>query len=241
MESRTVTWLTWKAWLGLFALGLALWLTFSRFPLMLQTAGALFAGYLLGLVLRPPVNGLERRFRVPRILSGTVALLLFFAVPIIILIMLAPFGGAMIDLVVDGALELLDMVDAGDERRVIATIENLIDAMADAAGEVAGTLLDLLNRTLGWLGDFVLMLGITTVLASSMAVEPDLEKRFLNLWVPPERSVRVAATMDRISHRLSQWAVSQLATMVFFGVAFGLGLALLGVPFAAPIALFGGF
>jgi predicted PurR-regulated permease PerM len=241
MKQVSASWLNGKTWLGLFLLGLALWLTIATWDLILETIGALFLGYLLGLVLRPPVGGLERRFRVPRVLAATVTLLLLFAVPIIFLIMLFPFVGAVIDVLVEGASDLLVLVDAGAEQPLVTTIENLIDTAAEAAGEFANEVVALLSETLSWAGDFLLMLGIATVLATSMAVEPDLEKGVLRLWVPPARFERIAATVERISHRLSQWAVSQLATMAFFAVAFGLGLALLRVPFAAQIAMFGGF
>jgi predicted PurR-regulated permease PerM len=241
MKKVAASWLNGETWLGLFLLGLALWLTITGFNLVLETIGALFLGYLLGLVLRPPVNLLERRFRVPRVLSGTVTLLLFFAVPIIFVTMLFPFVGAVIDGLVEGAFELLALVDTGTDQSLVTTIENVIDTASEAAGEFVGEVAGLLSETLSWVGDFLLMLGIATVLATSMAVEPDLEKNVLRLWLPPARFERVAATVGRISHRLSQWAVSQLSTMVFFAVAFGLGLALLRVPFAAQIAMFGGF
>ena len=241
MKRIAATWLDGKTWLGLFLLGLTLWLTITEFSLVLETLAALFLGYLLGLVLRPPVNFLSRRFRVPRVLASSLTLLLFFAVPIIFLILLAPFGGAVIEYLVEGALEVVALVDTGAGQPVLTTIEDLINTAADAAGEVAGQVLGLVSQALSWLGDFLLMLGITTILATSMAIEPDFEIRALRLWIPPDRFERVAGTVRRISHRLSQWAVSQLSTMVFFAVAFGLGLALLRVPFAAQIAIFGGF
>ena len=241
MKQIAATWLNGRTWLGLFLLGLTLWLTITEFTLVLETFAALFLGFLLGLVLRPPVNLLYRRFRVPRVLASSVTLLLLFAVPIIFLVLLAPFGGAVIEYLVEGAFELLALVGSGAEQPVVTTIENLVDTVAEAAGEVAGQVLDLLSEALSWIGDFLLMLGIATVLATSMAIEPDFEKRMLRLWVHPDRFGRVADTVGRISHRLSQWAVSQLSTMVFFAVAFGLGLSLLRVPFAAQIAIFGGF
>jgi predicted PurR-regulated permease PerM len=85
------------------------------------------------------------------------------------------------------------------------------------------------------------MLGITTVFGTSLAIETDLGERLLRDWTPPAHWDQISEVMKGINLRLSQWAVSQLITMVSFAVAFGIGLRLLGVPFAAQIAVFGGF
>ena len=238
---RSTSWLNGKTWLGLLVLGLILWLLINHFNLFLQTLAAMFAGYLLGLVLRAPADGLEQRFRVPRLLSASVTLLLFFAVPIIFLILLFPFGGALVETVADGAYELLGLVDTGSGQPLIQSIENGIDQLAEGAGEIAAAVVDLLSGTLTTVGNFLLMLSITTVFATSVAVEPDLISRFAQEWVEPAHRERLARAIQRIDHRLSRWAFSQLVTMVFFAIAFGLGLYVMGVPFAVQIALFGGF
>lgn len=230
-----------KTWLGLLTLGLALWLLINHFGLFLQTLAALFAGYLLGLVLRVPADSLEHRFHVPRVLTASVTLLLLFAVPIILLLLLFPYGGALIDVVVNGAYELLALVDSGADQSLLPAIESAIGQLAESAGEVVVGMVDLLSGTLTVVGNFLLMLSITTVFATSVAVESDLTSRITQEWVAPSHRERLALALQRIDHTLSRWAVSQLVTMVFFAIAFGLGLFLMGVPFAAQIALFGGF
>lgn len=230
-----------KTWLGLLTLGLTLWLLINHFGLFLQTLAAIFAGYLLGLVLRAPADGLEQRFCVPRVLSAAVTLLLFFAVPIIFLVLLFPFAGALIDAAAEGARELLELAGPGTGQPLLQGIENGIDQIAQAGGQIVTEVVNLLSGTLTTIGDILLMLGITTVLATSVAVQPDLINRFVQAWVSPSHRDRLARAWKHIDSTLSRWALSQLVTMVFFAIAFGLGLYVMGVPFAVQIALFGGF
>jgi predicted PurR-regulated permease PerM len=235
-----------KNWLALLLLGLVLRLVISHFSLVLQTVAAMFAGFILSLVLRVPAGGLEKRFHIPRVLSVSVMLLLVLLLPFLFLSLLFPFADTVIATLLEGAEALLTMLDSSlppsqAERTFINAINSLIDSIAQSASEITVGLVDLLTGTITQLGNFLLMLGITTVFGTSLAIETDLGERLLRDWTPPAHWDQISQVMKGINLRLSQWAVSQLITMVFFAVAFGIGLRLLGVPSAAQIAVFGGF
>jgi predicted PurR-regulated permease PerM len=58
--------------------------------------------------------------------------------------------------------------------------------------------------------------------------------------IPVRYQPQVSAMMGRARYRLTRWIWAQVAIAIYFALMFGIGLTLLGVPFALTIALIGG-
>jgi predicted PurR-regulated permease PerM len=92
------------------------------------------------------------------------------------------------------------------------------------------------TSTFGIFSGFILILfiGIFT------AVNPDLYRRGLLHLIPHGRRARVAEVFDETADKLWWWMLGQLMSMTAVGIAIGIGLWLLGIPFAATLGLLSG-
>lgn len=90
--------------------------------------------------------------------------------------------------------------------------------------------------TLGAFGDAVLMLLIGVFVAA----QPGLYKRGVMRLVSPSIRPNLGAALDDSAAALADWLKGQAVSMVFVGVATGVGLALLGVPLALSLGILAG-
>jgi predicted PurR-regulated permease PerM len=90
--------------------------------------------------------------------------------------------------------------------------------------------------------------AVTGVLVSALLVlvvgfflsaDANFAPRFLARFFPPRVRPTVAELSREISGRLGHWVRAQILVGLFFGTAFGIGLALLGVPFALSLGVAG--
>lgn len=103
-----------------------------------------------------------------------------------------------------------------------------------------------LNGAAGKAGKGVLAAGSTLVtlllifvIAFFLAVDPKFAERVVTRFVPPTARRRTLALMAKIGRGLGYWVRAQLLLALFFGVAFGLGLLVLGVPYALTLGTIG--
>jgi hypothetical protein len=63
----------------------------------------------------------------------------------------------------------------------------------------------------------------------------------LNVFFDEEKRKVIGKTLDVVETRMGSWATGQLVLMFVVGLANYIGLSLLGVPYALPLAIFAGF
>ncbi|MFN8556115.1 MAG: AI-2E family transporter [Dehalococcoidia bacterium] len=81
---------------------------------------------------------------------------------------------------------------------------------------------------------------IVLVMGYFMAVEADFSQQVVMRFAPPPYRARVQRLLGRIGVRLGHWARAQLLLAVFFGLTFGLGLRVMGVPYSVTLGVIGG-
>lgn len=86
------------------------------------------------------------------------------------------------------------------------------------------------------LGKFTLML----LLGVFIAAEPKLYRSGVLALVPPDYRHLASETLDASREALGRWLKGQGLSMLFVGMATGVGLKLLGVPLALTLGLFAG-
>ncbi len=103
-----------------------------------------------------------------------------------------------------------------------------------------------LNGTAGKVGRGALAAGsslvtllLIFVIAFFLAVDPTFPERVVTRFIPPASRHRVLGLMGKIGTGLGYWVRAQLLLALFFGVAFGLGLAILRVPYALTLGTIG--
>ncbi len=210
-------------------------------PLPLEhTFVVLFTAVLLAAAVTPAADALQR-FHVPR---GVTVLVLY----VIGVAVLAGVVALIVPLVSDEvhALrarlpryneELRGLVErvAGPEQAARFSNEHLIDTAVDQISAYAG-------RATGFavsLSSLAVRLIIVLVMGYFMAVERDFAERVVARFTPPPYRARAHRVLSTIGNRLGQWARAQLFLALYFGVLFGAGLRLAGVPYAVTLGVIG--
>ena len=74
-----------------------------------------------------------------------------------------------------------------------------------------------------------------------MLIDAHRLRNMILLLYPPEVRARRRATLTRVARRMSSWLSAQLLLAVIIGVTTFIGLVLLRVPYALPLAIFATF
>jgi predicted PurR-regulated permease PerM len=199
----------------------------------------LFTSILLAAAVAPPAHYLAR-YRIPR----PVTILLIYLVVLAVLIGIVALLVPVVVNEVNGLQESLPQY--GDElQRQIARVAPAQAGRLSAAS-AANELSSRLAGFAGTLTSVVFSLfsaGISVVLilvmAFFMADEENFATRTITRLVPPRYQLRTLALMGRIGTRLGQWARAQLLLAAFFGVAFGIGLRIMGIHYAVTLGVVG--
>jgi predicted PurR-regulated permease PerM len=107
----------------------------------------------------------------------------------------------------------------------------------EASTQVLGKGLRLVGTTFAAFGSFVVVL----FLGIFLAWQPSAYKSGFVRLFPERRRKRIREVLNAVGYMLQRWLVGQMILMTIVGVLTWIGLHLLGVPFALPLALFAGF
>ena len=200
-----------------------------------------FIGILLAILLRAPAGWLSARTGLRE--GWAVAL-----VGVTVLAVLV--GGAILfgRGVAGQALQLVDripeIVQTARERLEESEFGRRAVHAAEASGFFSGGEGQFLGRGLGLLGSTfgaVANLVIVVFFAVFMAARPREYIDGFLLLVAHKKRERLRQVLDRIGHVLRRWIVGQSLLALCVGLLTGIGLALLGAPFAVALGLLAGF
>jgi predicted PurR-regulated permease PerM len=227
-----------KSIVVLLMMAVVVWLIVNFSSILLM----LFLAILLAIAISPLVAQLEAR-RVPRALA-------------IVLIYVALLGiaglavGIMVPVLIDQFSQLRTTLPVTAER-LFALPQRWLGAYFPAPGS-PGNLAQQLSTALGALvgnvGELVVTVGgaLTTLLFSTLlvlvvgfflTVDVRFAPRAIARFFPPSYRPTAARLAREIGERLGHWARAQLLVCLFYGTAFGLGLGVLGVPYAFALGL----
>ena len=198
-----------------------------------------FAGILLAIALRLPVDALIRRARMPSV----VAFLLVF---LGLAVLLAGLGWFVVPRLSEQVAGLRGELTKAYEQ-VVDRLERspsgrfLLDSLRQVPqGQGDGRLL---TRAAGILSTVAGAIGsITLILFTGffLAVDPSIYREgFLHL-IPPRHRKRVRSLLEEIHRTLSWWLLGRFAAMALVGVLSAIGLALLGIPLALALGVLAG-
>lgn len=88
-------------------------------------------------------------------------------------------------------------------------------------------------------GSTLVTLLLIFVIAFFLAVDPKFSERVVTRFVPPASRRRALTLMGKIGTGLGYWVRAQLLLALFFGVSFGIGLAILRTPYALTLGTIG--
>ncbi len=220
--------------------GLLLWLLITYAPLIAEVFAVLLGAFLLSLAMRPAAD-LLARWKIPR---GATVLLIY-------LLVLALFAGigavagvainqqaerlaAVVPQLPQNALERLSSIP--QIAQFLPSLDRLAEWLSRGLETLARTTVDAAASV----GKVMVDLILAVILAFFFTVDKSIGQKLLDTWVPSDQRQRVETIVSNATARLSRWVRVQLVIIVYFAVAYGGGLLIIGVPFALVIGLIGG-
>jgi predicted PurR-regulated permease PerM len=196
----------------------------------------------LAVALTPPVNYLNRYM--PRGLAiGAVYLSLLAAIVALGLLLIPPIVSQVNKLADNApqyAQDVQDYVKKNKKLRKLEDDYNITDKLQteaqklpDKLGGAAGLLKDVGFGIVNSVFALVTILVLTAFMLSS---GPQWRRSFLELQ-PPDRRERFARILDRMSSAVSSYVIGAFTVSLIDGLAAFIVLTILGVPFAAPLAI----
>lgn len=196
-----------------------------------------FAGVTFAVALRAGAEPLARRFHIGET----------WAVAIVSVLVLLAFIGAGYffgNQITAQAQELVTALQAAWQKvqewiekapmgaALMEQVQSGSSQTTDAMGKVAkGTF-----TVFGAVADVALVIFLAVYLAAS----PRTYRNGFLLLLPPAARERVGGALDSSGVALRKWLLGQLVAMVVVGVITGIGLWIIGVPLAFPLAILSG-
>lgn len=199
-----------------------------------------FIGVLLAILLRAPADWLCARFG----LREGWALAIVGVITLALLIGgAALFGRGVLAQAMQLADRIPEIVETLRERLAQSELGNRVLSLADSSGLFAGGDGQFIGRGLGLIGStFGAVANVLIVIffAVFMAAQPKPYVQGAVFLVPRRHRPRAREVLHEVGAVLRRWLIGQSLLAVCVAVLTGLGLILLGAPFAIALALLAG-
>ena len=214
----------------------AVWLSFRLTDFLTVLVFAI----LLATAIDRPVGWLQQR-GVPR----AAGILLLYAVLVLLLglvgVVLVPLVTTEVAALRVGLPNYVAQLEALVQRVTPGASTPL--SFAQLGRELEGNLAtyaDQLTRIGLAAGRTIVLSFVTLVVAFFLAAEPRIGNTLLGRLLPPAWATRIAPAITEIRIRIGAWARGQLLVAIVFGLLMGLGLRVLGVPYATSLGTVAG-
>lgn len=200
----------------------------------------LLAAVVLSAAIEPLARQLRRRYNVPRGLSVVLVYTFVLAVLIGVVVLMIP---PLVEQVTQLAQQLPEHVDQLRDRLGISveTLQSLDiqDDFRQLQTSVTNVGFSLYEQTRNVFGAIVSLLAVF-IIAFYLVIEEDALKKLFRLLVPGQRVAYMEKLIDRVEYKLGGWVLGQLSLALIIGVIVGLGLWIMGVPYALALGLLAG-
>lgn len=191
---------------------------------------ALFAALLLMAILNPMVTKLSR-IKIPRAVSILVTYILVFGL----------FGLAIVSIVpplVEQTTNFANSLPANLQNLGIFTYfeGNMAKELVTRLGDIPA---QIIKAGVALFSNAVSVLAVLVFTFYLLQARDKLDVQ-LGFFFGEERRKELGKLIDRLEVRLGGWARAQVALMTIVGLITYLGLVLLGIPFALPLAILAG-
>lgn len=197
---------------------------------LLQIAEILFwlyIAFILMAALKPMVDSLEK-YKIPRIL----AILIIY---ILVLLFIIFAGGSIIPPLVNQTINLLQKLPD-----YLSLVMPFISAdLQTVARQVAPIGENLLRLSVGIFNNIIAIFTIFMITFYLLLERKNLDD-YLNMLFGNEISGQIISVINKVEERLGDWVRGQLTLLLTIGIFTYIGLFLLGVPYALPLAIFAG-
>jgi predicted PurR-regulated permease PerM len=230
-----------KSVLLLLAAGAVIWLIANFSGILL----ILFVAILLAVAISPLVARIEAQ-RVPRVLAIVLIYLGLLAVASLAISILVPVVvdesaqlSTSLPKLAEGAFNLPQrwLSFLGQPIEISSLAQQLSDQLGGLVGGAGALLLGIGQALTTIILNGLLVLVVAFILTADAQFAP----RFIARFFPPSYRPMAAKLAREMGDRLGHWVRAQLLVCLFYGVCFGLGLGLIGVPYAFALGLAAAF
>ena len=199
-----------------------------------------FVGVLLAILLRAPADWLSSKTGIRS--TWTLALVVLLGVALLAAALLL-FGRTVIAQGVQLADRVPEIIESLREQLQATELGDRAVEMAESSGALAGGETQFIGRGLGLIGStFGALANVLIVLFFGifLAAQPQVYLDGVLHLVVKRRRQRAQEVLLEIGAVLRRWIVGQAALSLCVALVIGIGLLLLGAPFAVPLALLAG-
>lgn len=191
---------------------------------------AVFASFLIMAILNPLVTRLTK-FKIPR---GVSVLLVYILVVGILGAVVASIITPLINETSGFATGLPKYLENAGILSFLGqqTTSNLLSQLVRIPGQV-------ITLSVSFFSNMVMVIGSLVFAFYLLLAREKLEIQ-LSSFLGGEKGKRIAKMIDNLEFRLGGWMRGQLLLMLAIGLATFLGLILLGIPYALPLAILAG-
>jgi predicted PurR-regulated permease PerM len=199
-----------------------------------------FVGILLAILLRAPADWLSERTGMREgwalALVGAVVLALLVGVGVLFGRGVAAQALQLVDRIPEIVQTLRERLEEGEFGRRVVQVAEASGLFSGGEGQFLGRGLGLLGSTFGAVANLI----IVVFFAAFMAAQPRPYIDGFLLLVARKKRERLREVLYEIGHVLRRWIVGQSLLALCVGLLVGIGLLLLGAPFAVALALLAG-
>lgn len=196
----------------------------------------LFLAFIVMVALNPSVTRLQQKTKLPRLFS-IVVVYIFFIVAVV------GATGLLVPPLVYQFTQLIKLIDAPFIQDYVAQFSHSfgditnINNIFNQLGRPANFILSAITSTVSSLFTFFTLL----VLSFYLILERHHLHKKISWFTKKESDIALAKEfIDSIEKQLGGWVRGELILMTIIGALTFVGLTLLGVPYAIPLALFAG-
>lgn len=202
----------------------------------------LFAAIVIASALEPLARWLQQ-YRIPRALSVLSVYLVAIAVFAGVVTLLVPPVAEQLMQLAHALPQLVNRLEGWGLPISTTSYDQVVNALQPAllrfGGDLSGLGANLFQQTRTlFAGAFTFL--FVFVIAFYLVLERDVPKRLLRLIVPQQYYPHAAGVVDRVQQNVARWVLAQLTLGFIIGTAVGVGLWLLGVPYALVLGVVAG-
>jgi predicted PurR-regulated permease PerM len=196
----------------------------------------LFLAFIIMVALNPAVSTLQRKVRLPRALSA-------FLVYLIAISGLVSLLALIIPPLTQELYQLLRTLDLPPYLQLQQELANFkftvaeVSALADRVGTSVNLIFSIITSTFSGVFTFFTLIVVSFYL---MLDRPFLYKKVVWFSRNPLHLEKAKQFVDSLEQQLGSWVRGQIVLMLIIGLVTFIGLSLLGVPYALPLAILAG-
>lgn len=200
-----------------------------------------FAAVVVAWAIEPVAKRLSR-FRVPRAVTVVSVYVLGIAlISLVVTLLIPPVTQQISSLTqalpgVVAQLESWLKLPGLNQAAVVEQGQQLLTRVGNSLTNVG---LVIVQRTRGVLSNFFSVIFVF-VISFYLVIEKEPLKKMFRLLLPKEHVPWVNRMLDKAQQQVGRWVVAQLTLGIIMGVVVGVGLWLLGIPYALVLGLIAG-